>query len=75
MATKLRDIDLLSRISGGDLVAIEAKYHSKCFERKTVETPIAFSTSSELVQAQVFTELVYFVETGIEEGGIHLQIF
>ena len=30
MATKLQDIDLLSRISSGDLVAIDAKYHSKC---------------------------------------------
>ena len=51
MATKLQVTDLLSRISGVYLVAIEAEYHSKCmlgyknrfqgFERMAIETPIA----------------------------------
>ena len=27
MATELQDAELLARISGGDLIAIEAKYH------------------------------------------------
>ena len=30
MATDLQDTKLLARISGGDLVAIEAKYHFNC---------------------------------------------
>ena len=30
MATELQDTELLERISGGDLVALEAKYHFKC---------------------------------------------
>ena len=30
MATELQDTELLARISGGDLVAIEAKYHFIC---------------------------------------------
>ncbi len=30
MATDLQDALLLARISGGDLVAIEGKYHYKC---------------------------------------------
>jgi hypothetical protein len=31
MVTELQDSELLSRISAGDLIAIEAKYHRKCF--------------------------------------------
>ncbi len=31
MATVLEDYDLLIRISGGDLIAIEAKYHAHCY--------------------------------------------
>ena len=60
MATKLQDTDLLSRISGGDVIAVEAKYHStymlgcknrfRSFERKTIETPIASSTSRVLAE-------------------------
>ena len=30
MATEMQDTSLISRISGGDLVAIEAKYHRSC---------------------------------------------
>ena len=30
MATELQDTSLLARISGGDLIAIEAKYHFNC---------------------------------------------
>ena len=33
MAIKLQDTALLARISGGDLVAIEAKYHLDCLTR------------------------------------------
>ena len=31
MALELKDFELLGRMSGGDLIAIEAKYHLKCF--------------------------------------------
>jgi hypothetical protein len=30
MATYLQDTDLLSRIEGGDLIALDAKYHLAC---------------------------------------------
>lgn len=33
IATSLEDADLLARISGGDLVAIEAKYHHECLTK------------------------------------------
>ena len=30
MAEDLQDTALIAKLSGGDLIAIEAKYHSKC---------------------------------------------
>jgi len=30
IVTDLQDFELLAKISGGDLIAIEAKYHMKC---------------------------------------------
>ena len=32
-AKELEDLSLLAKISGGDLVAIEAKYHIDCFTK------------------------------------------
>ena len=42
--------------------------HFQSFERKTIETLIASSTSNELVEAHAFAELKYFVDAGIEIG-------
>ena len=36
MITELQDTDLLARIVGGDLIAIEAKYHLKCLLKGAV---------------------------------------
>ena len=33
MASELQDAELLARISGGDLIAKEAKYHYNCLSR------------------------------------------
>ena len=78
MATKMQDTNLLSRMSGGDLIAIEAKYHSKCmlqyknkfkiFERNQ-ETEESFSSVEEMaVEARVFSELIYYIECALEQG-------
>ena len=33
MATGLQDVEIISRISGGDMIAIEAKYHLSCLTK------------------------------------------
>ena len=36
MITELQDVYLFARIDGGDLIAIEAKYHLKCLTATSV---------------------------------------
>ena len=65
MATELQDSLLLARISSGDLVATETKYHFNClsaFKNKYQSTQRAQKSSSnsqeeEIIQAQVFAGL------------------
>ena len=76
MATELQDSLLLARISSGDLVATEAKYHFNClsaFKNKYPTTHRAQKSSSisqeeEVIQAQVSAWLTLYIEESIESG-------
>ena len=74
MATCLQDFELLSRIEGGDLVAIEAKYHLKCLTkyrnryRGVKRKQETSSTCEDGVDSRVFAELVSYVENEVEDG-------
>ena len=76
MAVKLQDTTLLARISGGDLVAIEAKYHLDCltkYRNKYRSAPNMSSCSypseqDRLLQAIVFAKIVAHIEGEIGEG-------
>ena len=77
MATDLQDTRLLARISGGDLVAIEAKYHFNClsvYKRKhgIVQQGEAYNSNHsneiKIIQAQAFAELLPHMETNVEAG-------
>lgn len=65
MATELQDTELLARISGGDLVAIEAKYHYNCLSAyksryqsiQRAKSEITCSNEVSIIQARVFVEL------------------
>ena len=74
MANDMQDNDLLTKVSGGDLVAIDAKYHFSCLseyrnrhrsylrkESKEVDTDY------ERVKARAFVEVVSYVEGAIED--------
>ena len=71
MATEMQDTSLISRISGGDLVAIELKYHRSCLtayknryrsaNRAACSTSHA-TTEEKILQARVFAELVSHIE-------------
>ena len=49
MVTELNDAQLLGRIVGGDLIAMELKYHLKCM----VEIAIAVLSGSQINDAGV----------------------
>ena len=74
MANGMQDNALLTKISGGDLVAIETKYHFSCLleyrnrhcsylRTKSKEV----DTDYERVKARVFVEVVSYVEAAIED--------
>ena len=81
MAVDLQDTILLARISGGDLVAIEGKYHYKClsdYKNRHRSHIRALHASSSKVEdgpllARAFAELVDYVESNLENG-IYLLI-
>ncbi len=81
MALELKDFELLGRISEGDLIAIEAKYHLKCMitlrnryrslcSRKAKESGDG-ADDERMDESVAFVELVEFIE-GCVENGTHL---
>ena len=77
MAKELEDFELLSRISGGDLVAIEAQYHIGCLTKfrnshrslKRKEDNMDEDSLNEMMnESRAFVELTTYIETSVEEG-------
>ena len=74
-ATLLNDSKLIAKLSSGDLIAIEAKYHSKCLVRLYNRTrslklqKVAEASNTEAVELSelVFAELVACIEEVLEE--------
>ena len=68
MATELQDSSLLARISGGDLIAIEAKYHFNCLSKfknscrsaQRAQCNPSISQQDQLIQAQEFANLISY---------------
>ena len=81
MASDMNDHDLLTKLSGGTFVAIEAKYHFPCITKyrnsyrsylreKNKNTDFRY----EQAKARAFTELILYIECGIEEGTYLLRL-
>ena len=75
MATDLDDTDILTKISGGDLVAIEAKYPFTCLSTyrnryRAFARAQEKNLSSDLqrAKARAMVELLSYVEALIEDG-------
>lgn len=74
MATMMQDTKLLAKMSGGDLVALEAKYHLTCltkyrnsyrsYNRRSTQT----TSEQDRVNARAFVELVSHIENAVEDG-------
>ena len=75
MATDLQDTVLLSTTEGGDLVALDAKYHLAClaglrnrhrsFIRQNQDSHSSH-TEDMKTQARAFVELITYVENAVE---------
>ena len=76
MATDLQDTSLLARFSGGDLVAIEGKYHYKCLSdyknRHRSHVRASYDCSSKVedrhLLGRAFAELVCYIESSVVNG-------
>jgi hypothetical protein len=79
MALKLQYFELLGRMSEGDLIAIEAKYHLKCLmglknryrslmAQKTQDTE---EEDEKMDESVAFVELIEYIE-GCSESGSHM---
>lgn len=79
IATELKEFDLLAKISGGDLVAIEAKYHMKCLtdlrnrhrlflRKKKNPELIEIEEREKINETRAFIELVEYIENSVENG-------
>ena len=72
----LEDTDLLAKLAPGDMVALEAKYHTKCLAnlynraRAATESAIADTGVDARVRGIAFAELVTFMEENRREESI-----
>ncbi len=77
MALELQDTWLMSRIFGGDIIAIEAKYHLNCLvsfknRYRSMQREHASENSSNteerVLQARAFSDLILNIEDSIRNG-------
>ena len=78
MALELKDFELLGRMSEGDLIAIEAKYHLKCLiSVKNRHRSLCAQKAQDLSdtcddekmdKSIAFVELIEYIEQSIEKG-------
>ena len=68
MATDSHDTDMLTKISGGELVAIEAKYHFTCLSTCTRAQEKDMSSDLQRAKARAIFELLSCVGASIEDG-------
>ena len=81
-ATELGDTELSSRLAGGDVIALEAKYHLTCltgFRNRHRSLTRQRQNSSDCkkqerqIKSKAFVELVSHVENSVEGGQFHFK--
>ena len=82
MATELQETHLMARIEGGDLIALDAKYHLECYislrnRYRTLMRKKEQESGSSSVEKQVkeraLIELFSYIENCVEDGTIFLK--
>ena len=82
MITELKDAQLMKRIVGGELMAMEAKYHLTCLTklrnryrshpRKTNHTPEL--TDQRMNESRAFVELTSYIEHSVDSGTLLFKL-
>ena len=77
MITELNDAQLLARIVGGDMIAMEVKYHLKCMVNlrnhyrslvRKSDNDAWVHTTERVIESHVFVELTTYIEQIVESG-------
>ena len=77
MATDLQDTTLMAKLSGGDVIAIKAKYHYNCLSAyknqhrsylRSQQPCDTNKTEEKLLQARALAELVCYTECSVKNG-------
>ncbi|KAK3885021.1 hypothetical protein Pcinc_010676 [Petrolisthes cinctipes] len=76
MITELNDTQLLTRICGGDLMAMEAKYHLSCMvklrnrHRSLIrkQSQVPDEIDSKMNESRAFVELTRYIEEAVTSG-------
>lgn len=77
MAIKLQETELLARIGGGDLIALEAKYHLQCLTVlrnryhsliRQQEQKVGNTSEEKRIKAKALVELYTYIENCVEDG-------
>lgn len=78
MATQLKATQLLAALEGGDLIAIDAKYHLQCYTalrnryrshlRKLEQDLAGVSAEESQIKARALVELYTYIENCVEDG-------
>ena len=80
MATDLQDVEIMAKISGGEMIAIEAKYHLSCltklrnrhrsFQRKLKRQTM--KKDDNVAEYHAFEEFLQFIEDSVIMEGVFL---
>ena len=82
MAKVLQETELMTRLEGGDLIALEAKYHLECLTGlrnryrsllRQRETDSGESSETAMIKARGLVELFSYIENCIEEGTFYFK--
>jgi len=83
MAKDLQDASLLAKIEGGDLIALEAKYHLSCLVKlrnrhrsylRGIQNASSKSHEERKMEARAFVELLTYIENSVEDGEFFFKL-
>lgn len=83
MATELKETQLLAALEGGDLIALDAKYHLQCYTalrnryrshlRKLDQDLVGGSAEESKIKARALVELYTYIENCVEDGTFYFK--
>ncbi len=78
MALELQETDVMARMEGGDLIALEAKYHLQCLTelrnryrsqiRQHGQKAEEYYSEEKKIKARALVELYTYIKNSVEDG-------